>query len=310
MHLPKLGISNMKILITGGTGFIGSYLSDAFVKKGYYVISVGGPLSDNALRHPNLKYVLADTTQKGSWQEELNDVDAVINLAGRSIFNRWNDDYKKSIHSSRILTTRNLVEALPSDRDITLCSTSAAGYYGNRGDDILTENEPAGNDFLATVCTDWEKEAFKAKDKGVRVAVTRFGIVLGKGGGALKQMIPPIRYFVGGPLGNGKQWFPWIHIEDLISAMLFIFENKSVSGALNFTAPGSVRNIELVKTIAGILHRPAFMPAPAFIIKILLGEFGASILASQRVIPERLLKYGFMFKYPDIKSALNNILTT
>ncbi|MBU1053501.1 MAG: TIGR01777 family oxidoreductase [Proteobacteria bacterium] len=298
----------MKILITGGTGFVGSYLSDTFIKKGYHVISIGGPPPGNALKHPNLKYVLADTTQKGSWQEELNNIDAVINLAGRSIFSRWNDDYKKSIYDSRILTTRNLVEALPSNKNITLCSTSAAGYYGDRKDDILTENESPGNDFLAKVCKDWENEAFKAEKKGVRVTITRFGIVLGKGGGALKQMIPPIRFFVGGPLGNGQQWFPWIHIEDLISAMLFIFENESVSGALNFTSPEPIRNIELVKTIAGILHRPAIMPAPAFFIKLFLGEFGSSILASQRVTPEKLLQYGFKFKYPDIKSALKNII--
>ncbi len=298
----------MKTLITGGTGFIGSYLSNAFIQNGYSVISVGGPPSENALRHPNLKYISADTTQKGAWQQELNDVDVIVNLAGRTIFSRWNDDYKKSIYESRILTTRNLVEALPSDKDITLCSTSAAGFYGHRGDDILTENEPAGSDFLATVCKDWEIEAFKAEKKGVRVAATRFGIVFGKGGGALEQMIQPIRYFVGGPLGNGRQWFPWIHIEDLTLAILFISENKSVSGALNFTAPESIRNIELVKAIAGILHRPAFMPAPAFIIKLFMGEFGKSILASQRVIPERLLKYGFEFKYPDLKSALNNII--
>ncbi|MDP3285026.1 MAG: TIGR01777 family oxidoreductase, partial [Desulfobacterales bacterium] len=232
----------------------------------------------------------------------------VINLAGRSKFRRWNEKYKKSIYESRILTTRNLVEALPSGREITLCSTSAAGYYGNRGDDILTESEPPGSDFLAVVCRDWEEEAFNAKDKGVRVVAARFGVVLGKGGGALGKMIPAIRFFAGGPVGNGRQWFPWIHIEDLISAMLFVFDNKAVSGPLNFTSPGSVRNTELVKAIAAVLHRPSFMPAPAFLIRIILGEFGSSILASQRVMPERLLKYGFSFRYPDINNAISNIV--
>ena len=298
----------MKIFITGGTGFIGSQLSGTLLKKGHSVIAAGTSPVNGGLRHPNLKYISADTTKKGPWQQELKDIDAVINLAGRSIFKRWDAKYKKSIYESRILTTRNLVEALPSGREITLCSTSAAGYYGNRGDDILTESEPPGSDFLAVVCRDWEEEAFKAKEKGVRVVASRFGVVLGKGGGALGKMIPAIRFFAGGPVGNGRQWFPWIHIEDLLSAMLFVFDNKAVSGPLNFTAPGSIRNADLVKAIAAVLHRPSFMPAPAFLIKILLGEFGTSLLASQRVMPERLLKYGFSFKYPDINSAVSNIV--
>lgn len=298
----------MKIFITGGSGFIGTGLSAYFLTNGHAVVAVGGRDASKTLSHSNFKYISADTTKKGPWQEELKDIDAVINLAGRSIFKRWDEKYKKSIYESRILTTRNIVEALPSGREITLCSTSAAGYYGDRGEDILTESEPSGSDFLAKVCRDWEEEAFKAKNKGVRVAAMRFGVVLGRDGGALEKMIPPIRFFVGGPIGNGRQWFPWIHIEDLISAIIFVLENKDVNGSLNFTAPESTRNIELVKTIAGILHRPAFMPAPSFMIRLILGEFGSSILASQRVIPDKLLKYGFKFKYPDIRGALINII--
>jgi len=298
----------MKVFITGGTGFIGSHLSGSLLQKGHFIIAAGMSPVNGGLRHPNLKCISADTTKKGPWQLELEDIDAVINLAGRSIFRRWNEKYKKSIYESRILTTRNLVEALPSGREITLCSTSAAGYYGNRGDDILTESEQPGSDFLAVVCRDWEEEAFKAKEKGVRVVAARFGVVLGKGGGALGKMIPAIRFFVGGPVGNGRQWFPWIHIEDLISAMLFVFDNKGVSGPLNFTAPEPIRNADLVRAIAAVLHRPSFMPAPAFLIRTILGEFGSSILASQRVMPERLLKYGFSFRYPDIKSAVSNLL--
>jgi len=296
----------MKVFITGGTGFIGSHLSVSLQQKGHFVVAVGGRDTGKTLSNAGVKYISADTTKKGPWQEKLRDVDAVINLAGRSIFKRWDEKYKKSIYESRILTTRNLVEALPAGKNITLCSTSAAGYYGDRGEDILTESEPPGSDFLAKVCRDWEEEAFKATDKGVRVAAMRFGVVLGRDGGALEKMIPAIRFFVGGPIGNGKQWFPWIHIEDLISAIMFILENKAVNGPLNFTAPKSIRNIELVKTIAGILHRPSFIPAPSFMIRLVLGEFGASILASQRVIPDKLLKYGFEFKYPDITSAISS----
>jgi len=298
----------MKIFITGGSGFIGTSLSAYFLTNGHTVVAVGGRDAGKTLSHPNLKYISADTTKKGSWQEELKDIDAAVNLAGRSIFKRWNERYKQNIYDSRIITTRNLVEAIPAGKNIILCTTSAAGYYGDRGEDILTESEPSGSDFLAKVCRDWEEEAFKAKDKGVRVAAMRFGVVLGRGGGALEKMIPPIRFFVGGPIGNGRQWFPWIHIEDLISAIMFVLENKAVNGPLNFTAPESTRNIELVKTIAGILHRPAFMPAPSFMIRLILGEFGSSILASQRVIPDKLLRYGFEFKYPDIRSAVSNII--
>lgn len=298
----------MKIFITGGSGFIGTSLSSYFLTNGHTVVAVGGRDAGKTLSHPNFKYISADTTKKGSWQDELKDIDAAVNLAGRSIFKRWNERYKQSIYDSRIITTRNLVEAIPAEKNITLCTTSAAGYYGDRGEDILTESEPSGSDFLAKVCRDWEEEAFKAKDKGVRVAAMRFGVVLGRGGGALEKMIPPIRFFVGGPIGNGRQWFPWIHIEDLLSAIMFILEDKAVSGSLNFTAPKSIRNIELVKTIAGLLHRPAFMPAPSFMIRLILGEFGSSILASQRVIPDKLLKYGFEFKYPDIRSAVSNII--
>ncbi|MFO7666311.1 MAG: NAD-dependent epimerase/dehydratase family protein [Desulfobacterales bacterium] len=192
----------MKIFITGGTGFIGSHLSASLLKKGHFVFAVGGREAGKTSSNPNFKYISADTTKKGPWQDELKDIDAVINLAGRSIFNRWNEKYKKSIYESRILTTRNLVEALPSGKNITLCSTSAAGYYGDRGEDILTESEPSGTDFLAKVCRDWEEEAFKAKDKGVRVVAMRFGVVLGRDGGALEKMILPIRFFVGGPIGR------------------------------------------------------------------------------------------------------------
>jgi hypothetical protein len=298
----------LKIFITGGTGFIGSRLSELFLQEGHIVIVTGTSSASHGFKHHGLKYIAADTTKKGSWQKELEDADAVVNLAGTTIFKRWNENYKKSIYESRILTTRNLVEALPSGRTITLCSTSAAGYYGDRGNDILTEEEPPGNDFLARVCVDWEKEAFSAGRKGIRTVAARFGVVLGKGGGAMGKMIPAIRLFAGGPIGSGRQWFPWIHIDDLVSAVSFVFKNNDIRGPLNFTAPVPARNYELVKTTASLLKRPALLPAPAFLIKIILGEFGASILYSQRAVPERLLKHGFAFRYPDIKSAVSEVL--
>ena len=298
----------MKIFITGGTGFIGSYLADFFLSQGHQVVAVGTRLDQYLINHKNFQYLSADTTQKGIWQEELKDVDAAVNLAGRSIFKRWNKSYKKQIYDSRILTTRNLVNALPTDKEVALCSASAVGYYGNRGDDILAENEFNGNDFLAKVSKDWEEEAFQAEKKGIKVVTTRFGVVLGRNGGALGKMIPAFRLFLGGPIGDGMQWFPWIHIDDLSAAMMFVLKESDIQGPINFCAPNPVRNRDLAKTLGKILHRPAFMPAPNFMVRLSLGEFGATLLDSQRAVPEKLLSFGFKFNYPDIEKAIEHIV--
>ena len=299
----------MKILITGGLGFVGSNLSDYLLDKGHFVTAVGRAATQTRITGDRFHYISADTTQPGQWQEALSDVDMVVNLAGTSIFKRWSESYKKQIYDSRILTTRNVVDALPADPSIVLCSASGAGYYGNRGDDLLKEDEKPGDDFLASVTIDWEAEALKATGKGVRVAVMRFGVILGKNGGALAKMIPAFKFFVGGPIGNGSQWFPWMHLKDLMAATLFILEQPGVSGAVNFCAPNPARNRELAATLGGVLGRPAFMPAPAFMIRALLGEFGNVLLDSQRTIPDKLLSNGFEFQYPDIRSALTEVVS-
>ena len=187
---------------------------------------------------------------------------------------------------------------------MTLINTSAAGYYGSCGDEIIDENNEAGSDFLARVCIDWEKEAFLASKKGIRVACVRFGVVLGKNGGALSKMIPAYRMFVGGPLGDGQHWFPWIQIDDLVNAIDFVLHNDDIEGPINVTSPNPVQNNEFSKALASVLKRPSFFRTPASILRLAAGELGDLLLNSQRAVPSKLLSAGFAFKYPDLPDAL------
>jgi len=300
----------MNILMTGGTGFVGTALASRFLQEGHTVTILVRPMGESGRRFTGISYLQGDPNQKGLWQEVLKDQDTIVNLAGASIFSRWTDEYKRILRESRINTTRNIVEGLVSspEKKITLFSTSAVGYYGFHGDEALDESSPPGSDFLAHLAVDWEAEAQKAADKGVRVVITRFGIVLGEKGGALGQMVPLFQRFVGGAVGSGQQWFSWIHMQDLVEAFVFLLKHQKITGAVNLCAPGPVKNLDLAKSLGRVLQRPSFMPAPGFMIKLVLGEFGSVILKGQRVIPRRLLESGFTFQYPDIDSALKNIL--
>ena len=298
----------MKALITGGLGFVGTQMSIRLLDGHHEVTVVDHSAEPRAYTPKDVRYVFGDTTKAGPWQAEIEKQDVIINLAGASIFRRWTEQSKRLIRDSRILTTRNVVDALPGKSGALLCSTSAVGYYGFRGDEHITEDDAPGDDFLARLCVDWEKEALKAADKGSRVIIPRFGIVLGKTGGALGQMIPAFKAFVGGPLGSGNQWFSWIHMEDLLSAFLSILEQEDLSGPVNLCTPNPVRNKELAQALGKVLSRPSCLKAPAFAIKIMLGEFGDVLLKGQRVIPEKLLKSGYAFRYPDIKEALQEVV--
>lgn len=297
----------MKILVTGASGFIGTHLTGVLLNRNHQVVGLARSLRNKGISHPKYRFIAADTAQPGPWQEALADVDAVVNLAGRSISGRWNEAVKTEIRESRILTTRRVVQGLPPGNPVVLISASGVGFYGNRGDDVLTEEAPAGDDFLAGLSKDWEKEALAAAAKGARVVLTRLGVVLGKGGGAMARMIPAFKSFVGGPIGNGRQWFPWIHLEDLSAAMLFLLEHPEISGPVNLCAPEPVTNRDLAVALGRALNRPAVMPAPAFMVRLALGEFADVLLGSQRAVPQKLLQHHFGFRYPEIRSAVNAV---
>ena len=298
----------MNILVTGGTGFVGSALTRRLLELGHDVTVIGTSRQCRLPAHPHLSYIAANTTLPGPWQQRVAEQDALINLTGRTVFHLWTTAYKESIYNSRILTTRNLVDALPSDSQAVLLNASAAGFYGDGGEAEKTETCGSGTDFLARVCCDWEGEAKKASEKGVRVVLMRFGVVLGKGGGAIGTMQLPFQLGLGGPIGNGRQWFPWIHLHDLVAAALFLLSAEECRGPFNFTAPEPVRQKEFARQLGAALHRPALLPVPAFIMRLLAGEFGQSLLQGQKTLPQALTESGYLFAYPALQKALEEIV--
>jgi hypothetical protein len=238
----------------------------------------------------------------------VSQADAVVNLAGRTIFKRWSRAYKAQIVDSRVLTTRNIVSAMNGEGKI-LISTSAVGYYGSRGDQALDEHSTPGNDFLARLSVDWEETALDAEKQGVRVAIMRFGVVMGAGGGALAQMLPAFRMFAGGPLGSGRQWFSWIHMADLLAAIQFLLDRENARGPYNFCAPGAVRQKDFAKALGAALGRPAVVPAPSLALRLMMGEVSGVLLASQKVRPDRLIADGFTFRFADVDSALADLVS-
>lgn len=295
----------MRAVITGGTGFVGSHLCKYLGNNGYSVdVLTRNP--DKYKDQGNIKYISYDETESA-----IDGSDVVINLAGENLFdNKWTDEIKSRILKSRINTTRRVVEAVrkTSKKPNVFISASAVGYYGDNGDKIRTEADPAGSDYLSRVCMQWEEEARKVQGAGVRLVIPRMGIVLEKSGGALDKMLTPFYLFAGGPLGSGKQYFPWIHMDDVCRSMKFAMDTDSLSGVINVTAPNPVTMKEFAATLGKTIHRPSFFKVPEFALKIVLGEAAEALIASLNVHPENLKKAGFKFKYETADEALKEIL--
>lgn len=302
----------MKVAITGATGFVGSRLVERLQEQGHQPLILTRNRATALNAFPNLEIVAYTPTESGAWQQAIAGCDAVVNLAGEPIAeSRWTPKHKQEILESRRVGTQKIVEAitLANPKPSVLVNTSAIGYYGTSETATFDETSPAGSDFLAEVCLAWEAEAQKVKEAGVRLVILRSGIVLGNGG-ALAKMIPPFKLFAGGPLGTGKQWFSWIHREDIVNLILFAITQPDVEGVFNATAPNPVRMSELCQAIGEILNRPSWLPVPSFVPEALLGEGAKVVLEGQQVLPKRTISKGFDYQYPIVKQALSEILAS
>ena len=300
----------MKVAVTGGLGFIGERATEELFASGIDVTAFARH-RDPGLFRKKFNYVRCDLTVKGDWQNSIGEHDVVINLAGAGIFTRWNSAKKENIYNSRIISTANIVEAMlrKNSKVRVLINSSAAGYYGMSGDEDITETHGAGKDFLAMVCRHWEDEALKAEAGGIRVVLLRFGTVLGNGGGAFPLMKRVFRMMLGARLGMGRQWFPWIHIDDAAGIIMKAVNDRRMSGPYNCTSPGIVRNIEFTRAIAESCRRPVVFPfIPVFMLRLVLGEFGAFLAGGQNAVPAKLVKERYPFVFSGIESALNDLM--
>ncbi len=304
----------MKVAITGATGFVGSRLVERLQKQNDNVVVLTRNVAHAqnvfpASAFPNVEIVAATPTTSGAW-DVVAGCDGVVNLAGKPIAEeRWTPERKQEILNSRKLITEKLVEAIKNanPKPTVLVNASAIGYYGTNETASFDETSSSGNDFLAHVCQVWEAEAQRVKDAGVRLVILRLGIVLGNGG-ALSKMITPFRLFAGGPLGSGKQWFSWIHLDDVVNLIIQALTKPEMEGIYNATAPNPVRMAELCNTMGKIMNRPSWLPVPAFALEALLGDGAIMVLEGQQVLPNRTLASGFAYQHPNLQSALVEIL--
>ncbi|MCH8524280.1 MAG: TIGR01777 family oxidoreductase [Balneolales bacterium] len=297
----------MQILLSGGSGFIGTYLTQRLVERGDRVVII--------TRDPSSKQPMQGVTYI-SWDADLNEAvcaaDAVVNMAGKNLFeSRWTDTVKKAIVSSRVETTKKLAKAIAKaeQKPDVFVTFSATGYYGSRGEEPLNESSGPGNDFLAEVCVKWEDAAREAVDACVRTVFPRVGIVKQKDDGALAKMLLPFKMFIGGPLGDGSQYYPWVHMDDVIGLILHAIDTPSVVGPINVAAPEHGTMKEFAKALGSVLGRPSLFPVPGFVLRIAVGEAAGAIVSSTRIVPAKAIQTGYRFRYTDTKAALRDILS-
>ena len=301
-----------KIVIAGATGFIGQKLTSRLLDlQTPVVVLTRKPASGMPTRRGLCRYEQWDGKNQGDWAKHIDGADAVVNLSGQSVASgRWSKARKQELYSSRMDSTNALVEAIGAStvKPSVFLNASAVGYYGHVEQGAVTEDHPPGNDFLGRLCADWESAALSARAFGVRVVLLRTGIVLGSEGGALQRMIFPFELFAGGPLGSGDQWFPWIHEEDEVRAILYAIGRSSLSGPVNLSAPESTTMREFSDALGRALHRPSALRIPAFLLRALLGEMADVVLSGQRIVPQKLMKEGFEFSFPTLPGALADLL--
>jgi uncharacterized protein (TIGR01777 family) len=304
----------MRVAVTGATGLIGRALVKALGDRGDEVVALSraadlarGTLGDHRIQ----VHAWPNPMHAPPPEAALAGADAVVHLLGEPVAQRWTAQAKQSIRRSRVEGTRSLVQGMlalaPDRRPGVLVSQSASGFYGSRGDEQLSEDAPAGDDFLARVVVAWEGEAMRAASE-LRVAVTRTGVVLSPEGGALAKMLPFFRLGIGGPVAGGRQYVPWIHLDDVVGALLFCLDNAAATGPINLAAPHPATNTELSRVLGRVLGRPAVLPVPAFALKLLYGEMAQIVITGQRVVPSRLNQLGYPFHHPDLEAALRDVL--
>ena len=299
----------MTVLISGATGFVGRALCERLGAAGHEVRAFSRSPRRAARSLPAVELFAWDAENEEPPPESLDGVDAIVHLAGEPVFGRWTRAKRQAIVSSRVDSTQRLVSAIArrEQKPAVLICASAIGYYGDRGEQELTESAAPGDDFLAETSVAWERTAREAEQHGVRVVSLRIGVVLAPDGGALEQMLPPAKLGLGGPLGSGKQWWSWISRDDLLALIEFLLDNDA-SGPVNAVAPHPVRQREFARALGRVLHRPGFLPAPAFALKLILGGFSTELLSSKRVLPAAAERLGFRFQDPDLEPCLRRLL--